>query len=486
MDGAPGVGKTTITRKVCIDWSNNELLQGYVMVVLVPLRAIIIRGRTAITVADLLCGDDPKLKDAAVNYIQKFSGENVLFIFDGFDELSKQQRTEYSIFLDIIKGDKLHRSSILVTSRPYTSITLRNSFAKIDRHVEVLGFTSKQIKRCIFYSLSDKNAEQLLLMLKQRLDISSLCYIPLNCRIVLFVFQIEYKLPETLTELYEKFILHTIKHHAERICRDQASLDYEVIQQNVNKLPKLPKLILKQLESLSEIVYTSMTEDRLVFEHDELEAKGGHGCLNMGLVSSMETFLNFDKGHFYQFLHLTIQEFLAALYLSSDKVTDGERLTFMKNCMNDVRFRMTSLFLSGLTALRFIPPDKPFLQRNDKLNFTVRHRDREKLLLFAQQLYESKQLSSTWLLSSFSSRVFDISMQSLNEFDCLMIAHFLSTTPAQYVWEEINISSCHLNLDCFDILLNDTKRFPGICRTKVLKLTGNDPIPVSRVIQIIN
>ena len=205
MDGAPVVGKTTISRKICIDWSKDKLETNFHFVILLPLREILIDPESGlnISIADLLPADDPELKDQIVKYVQKTSGAGILFIFDGFDELSSYQRTKHSLFLDIVKGKKLHNCSVLVTSRTYASGPLKEVNC-INRHVEVLGFTKKQIKNCTNKNITDKEkAKQLLEMLKERLDIISLCYIPLYCRIVLYVYQQQYTLPDTLTELYD-------------------------------------------------------------------------------------------------------------------------------------------------------------------------------------------------------------------------------------------------------------------------------------------
>ena len=156
------------------------------------------------SIADLLPADDPELKSQVVGYLQKASGAGVLFIFDGYDELSYKQRTKCSLILDIIKGDRLHNMT-------YASGTLRE-ISRINRHVEVLGFNKQQINNCIRKNIPEKDKVKLLLeMLKERLDIISLCYIPLNRRIVLYVYQQQYTLPDTLTELYDVQDTKTLK-----------------------------------------------------------------------------------------------------------------------------------------------------------------------------------------------------------------------------------------------------------------------------------
>ncbi len=92
MDGAPGVGKTTLSRKICIDWAQGKLIKDHHIVILKPLREL--RGHTAASLSDLVIADDPELREQIVKHIQKTAGSGVMFIFDGFDELSSRQRSD--------------------------------------------------------------------------------------------------------------------------------------------------------------------------------------------------------------------------------------------------------------------------------------------------------------------------------------------------------------------------------------------------------
>ena len=108
----------------------------------------------------------------------------MLLIVDGYDEVSYEQRMQNSLFVEIIRGNMFSKCSVLVTSRPYASDYLQQ-LQSVNRHIEVLGFTEEQIKHCILENIPDK--AKAMQMLKERLDIASLCYIPLNCDIVLYV-----------------------------------------------------------------------------------------------------------------------------------------------------------------------------------------------------------------------------------------------------------------------------------------------------------
>ena len=131
-------------------------------------------------------------------------------IFDGYDELTYQQRRVNFIFLDVIRGEVLPDCAVLVTSRPYASNYL-HQLESINRHVEVLGFKEEQIYPCVEKCLPDSaSAKALIQQLEEREDILSLCYIPLNCMIMVHVYKQKKTLSTTMTELMHQFIIDTV------------------------------------------------------------------------------------------------------------------------------------------------------------------------------------------------------------------------------------------------------------------------------------
>ena len=486
MDGAPGVGKTTISRKICKDWSRDELRVKFNITIFLPLRELFIahHGDSRFSLSDLLDADDPELKHQVLQYIQRTSGDGVLFIFDGFDELSYHQRTNNSLFLDIVKGKRLHKCSVLVTSRTYASGPLRE-IGRINRHVEVLGFNKQQIDNCIRKNITDnEKTKQLLQMLKERLDIISLCYIPLNCRIVLYVYQQQFTLPDTLTELYEVFILYTIKHYAEKISSEE-----EIVAQikQANSLERLPAIILEGLHNLSQVAHTGLTQDRLVFEYSELGV--AKGALSLGLLNMIDTTTNDREEHYYQFLHFTIQEFLAAKYLAEELSMD-KQLQFVRSNIDVDRFRITLLFLAGLTHLDFIP-ERNSIQPLVKLSLSSKQQT-TRFLFIAQLLYESKRKTSDWLLSCLEEKGLFLYSINLTRFDYIVIAHFLSVTPKDHIWDEIAITNCKLKIYQLKLLfckLHVETNAPILSTTKRLHLIdgqGDSTISFSWLLPLIS
>ena len=350
IDGAPGVGKTTLCRKFCKDWGAGQILKQFSNVWLLNLREE--RIAKAKSLDDLFQHYNKKLLKKVLEHIEETGGEGNLLVSDGFDELSEKERTQHSLFLDIIRGKVLPKCSVIVSSRPYASQMLQQ-MKSITHHVEIVGFTEKQIKECIRQNITDKpKAEELIEQLKQRLDILSLCYTPLNAAITLYVYkQEEHTLPTTLTQLYTLYILHSLKRSVE--------IHFEnLYSDDITDLKNLPDPIALPFIALCKMAYNGLQDDQLGFSTSQLpqSLQGCPGCKGtkpdlLGLMSGSKSFTGSNAEVSYQFTHLTAQEFLAAWYAAIVLSAEEQSKLFIEKAGDD-RFRMMLLFLAGITGLQ--------------------------------------------------------------------------------------------------------------------------------------
>ena len=361
IDGPPGIGKTTLCRKLLNMWSNGTLVhQQYDLVLYCPLRNSKIA--TATTLADLFVRQRSKVPMVA-EWFEKRNGEGLLIIFDGWDELSEQLR-QSSLAASIICKDELDQCSVIVTSRSYASSSLLEIMSNLSRHVQVIGFSKEEISTVIIQTLqkdtklaqelmkyivlyynevelpSDKDSQlavKLINDLEVRNDVQSLCYVPLVCSMVILVYRKEGgHLPTTLTQLYENFILQTIRRHVKR---------HDIGPHTLGSLSSLPSQLAKPLQEMCQLAYTNLANTRMTFSSHQLQSLSE--AVKEDYLGLMTTFIEYDEEK-YQFLHLSIQEFLAAWWIAKHEKKTEE---VFKDHFDDDHFRMCLRFVAGLTHL---------------------------------------------------------------------------------------------------------------------------------------
>ena len=352
VEGAPGVGKSTFAWKLCRKWGKGKLLLQYQLVVLLRLRDKNVRA--AKNISDLFRYRDHQIQQTAVEEIEETWGKGVFLLFEGYDELPEELRTESSVFLDVITGRELPEATVLITSRPWASEFLhRECKDHISQHIEILGFTKDDIQ--FYLENTVPNDPSLLADLKKYIScyphIGSLMYIPLNSAIVVEVYRNSRKdktlVPKTMTELYSSLVRSLLLRHL---------LDHPVHGKKrrwrVRSFGDLPQDVYQQLCELGRIAYEGILHDQQVIFSDlpeDFETLGLMQC-------APELYADEGAAVSYNFLHLTVQEYLAAFHLSQQPVEKqiehfGEHMEHKrqdrKNCKQH-HFHMVLQFLSGL------------------------------------------------------------------------------------------------------------------------------------------
>ena len=443
IDGPPGIGKTTLCRKLLNMWSNGTLAhQQYDLVLYCPLKNSKIA--TATTLADLFVRQRYEVPMVA-EWFEKRNGKGLLIIFDGWDELSEQHR-QSSLAASIISKDELDQCSVIVTSRSYVSSSIFELFMdNLSRYVQVIGFSEEEIPTVIIQTLQkdtilaqklidkkkdDKNFEiftttqsskdsqlavKLINDLKVRNDVQSLCYIPLVCSMVILVYRKEEgHLPTTLTQLYENFILQTIRRHVKR---------HNINPRTLGSLSLLPSQFAKPFQEMCQLAYTSLADTKMTFSSYQVQSLSE--AVKEDYLGLMTTFTEYDEEK-YQFLHLSIQEFLAAWWIAKHEEKTEE---VFQNHFDDDHFRMCLRFVAGLTHLEHESYQQYF--NKQKLDLQCK---REPLFGF-----ETCHLSYFYQNPEIRLRPF----RQQNHF----ISHYSDNVPIllfQLLYESQNTTLCHV------------------------------------------
>ena len=343
VDGPPGIGKTTLCRKLLSMWANGDATltrEQYKLVLYCPLRNSKIAQAT--TLADLFLYQRHEVPELAEKF-QRMNGKGLLIIFDGWDELNVECRLS-TLAARIICKQQLDECSVLVTSRTYATSSLLEitTDAPLTRHVQIIGFSVDEIATVIRGTLEDTTlAENLINDIQVQNDVQSLCYIPLVCSMVILVYHQSGHLPKTITELYQKFILQTIKRHIKKNYSDMEP-------RHIHDIDCLPSFLAEPLQEICQFAYLSLKNEsnKATFSLSQLQ-QSLDVAIKEDYLGLMTTAAAYDEEVHY-FLHLTIQEFLAAWWIAKHERKAEE--VFKEHFGND-HFRMCLRFVAGLTHL---------------------------------------------------------------------------------------------------------------------------------------
>ena len=314
IQGDPGVGKTTLAWELCKGWAKGRLLQGWEIVILIQLRDIEMREAKSI---ENMIDPDEGFTDFC-KHVTETLGDKVLFIFDGFDELSDIQRERTSVFMRLLQGRKLNKASIFVTSRPSAIGLLPERFNdNLHQHIDVIGFKEEEIRKYVECKFQ-KSKDSISILKDFKAYISShhfiftLMYVPLHCALITDLYEQYWRkgkkqfAPKTLTQLYTCFICCLLGRYLED--------DPYYSRMKIDDISDLPIDVYQDFMALAEIAAGGIEKKEYVFDNIE--------CKPMGLLQKVEHHPRYRNTRVsYSFLHLTLQEYLAAYYWSKQSST---------------------------------------------------------------------------------------------------------------------------------------------------------------------
>ena len=343
IEGDPGMGKSTLAINICKCWAEGSLLQTYNAVILLTLRDPEIQA--AKKISDLLLTADEELKENVLKDIMSNFGENICFIFEGYDELP-QQLCRSSVFTKL--REQLPNCTMMYTSRPEACEALKSVACRI---IKIDGFRKESVDKYVsnaFEKIKDGKelASQLKLQLQRNPVVSKILHIPINVAIVCLIFYYFLMLPETLTELYTLLCLRLILRHI----TTRTTNKFQV--KKLKSFNDLPQDVYKQFSQLCSVAYKGLGSGQLIFTSQYLSDIGiaEREISDLGLLVTAPNTSVYGREKSYNFLHLTLQEFCAAFYISKFSLEDQVKC-ITKFCYDDT-FLMVWRFYAGITKLK--------------------------------------------------------------------------------------------------------------------------------------
>ncbi|XP_048103859.1 NACHT, LRR and PYD domains-containing protein 12-like isoform X10 [Alosa alosa] len=351
--GVAGIGKTVLVHKFILDWIDGIANQDVDFMFPLPFRELNLVMGGQYSLHRLLLDFHPELKELKDG--EEYNNCQVVFIFDGLDESRLHLDFQLSMMSDVrqtasvdvlmtslIQGSLFPSALIWITSRPAAAGQIPAQY--INQVTEAQGFSDPQKEEYFRKRISNESqANRIISQIKASRSLYIMCHIPVLCWIAATVLeQLDtQQIPQTLTEMFIHFLLVKSK------MKDQKyQVNYGTDTKRLLKSQK--KFILK----LAELAYKGLENGNLLFHEEDLikcgiDVSGASEYFDMCTDILKEEPVLYPKKS-YCFVHLSIQEFLAALYVFHSYVTNNlMALTFILN--EEHRDYPSPLTLSCLT-----------------------------------------------------------------------------------------------------------------------------------------
>ncbi|KAL4657419.1 nucleotide-binding oligomerization domain-containing protein 1-like [Arapaima gigas] len=380
--GDAGVGKSILLQKLQNLWSKRKLEVGAKFFFKFRCRMFgLFKETDKISLKDLLfkynCYPDNDPDDEVFSYIQRFP-DTVLFTFDGYDEIhmafnltdlpevvSPEEKVHpLLLFMNLLSGKLLKGSWKIMTARTGTEIETRI----LRKKVFLKGFSPEQLRQYTVLHFQDREYQDLVtVQLEANPHLCSLCSIPLFCWIIFKSFKYfhakydDFELPNdgvTLTQVF-LLLLEVFLGHFSRP---------GLLQRSNRCTAETFKAGQRALVAFAKLALLGMQKGGFIFSQDEVASCGIlQDDLQIGFLRPVDHYNCCGSGATYEFLHVTLQSFMAAFCLILDEHTSSQRiLEFFSEC----EYRKVSK-ISCTCCLRGNQScTKDPFQANDHLQFT--------------------------------------------------------------------------------------------------------------------
>ncbi|XP_053732556.1 NACHT, LRR and PYD domains-containing protein 12-like [Synchiropus splendidus] len=330
--GVAGIGKTLLTQKLTLDWAEDKAHHNFQLVFPFTFRELNLLKEKQLSLVELVHLFFPETKDSGLS---SFEGVQVLFILDGLDECrlpldfnsrvltAATESTSVDVLLtSLIRGKLLPSAQLWITTRPAAANQIPPEC--VDMVTEVRGFTDLQKEEYFRKRFRDEEQTTVMSHIRSSRSLYIMCHIPIFCWITATVLEDMLKsretgeLPKTLTEMYIHFL---------------------VVQAKVKKLkyhggagtdPVWDPESRKMMESLGKLAFEQLQRGNLIFYESDL-TECGIDITAAALYSGVFTQIFREERGLYQekvfcFIHLSLQEFLAALHVHLKFFNSGVNL----------------------------------------------------------------------------------------------------------------------------------------------------------------